>query len=218
MKIRGVEQYCNKMHKEINKILDFWFGEIKDGFTVGNRGKLWYMGGEETDNKIKELFGDLVKGASKLEDWKEIAKGRLALIILLDQFTRNVYRRTKEAFASDEYALKLCKEGLQLEQDKQLCFVHRFFFYHPLEHSESLEDQELCIKLIEQVMQEVKEENKKRVEGFLRYAKQHRDIIEKFGRFPHRNEIFGRKSTEKELEYLKSGIRFGQWGTSQIYY
>ena len=197
---------------EINKILYFWFGEIKDSFTVGNRGKLWYMGGEETDNKIRELFGDLVKraGNKELEDWKETPEGRLALIILLDQFTRNVYRKTKDAFAYDEYAQKLCKEGLQLEHDKQLCFIHRFFFYHPLEHSEKLEDQELCIKLIEQVKEEVSEQLKKRVESFLNYAKQHRDVIKKFGRFPHRNEVLGRTSTADELEYLKSGIRFGQ--------
>ena len=193
----------------ITKILDFWFGELKDGFTVKNLGKLWYMGGEETDTKIKDLFGDLIKkaGTKELDEWKETAKGRLALIILLDQFTRNVYRKTKEAFAYDDYAQKLCKGGLRLEHDKQLCFIHRLFFYHPLEHSENLEDQELCIKLIEQVKQEVSD---KRVESFLMYAKQHCDIIKKFGRFPHRNKVLGRTSTAEELKYLQSGTSFGQ--------
>jgi len=196
---------------EITKILDFWFGEINDGFTVGNRGKLWYMGGEETDTKIKKLFGDLVKKASnkELDLWKKTAEGRLALIILLDQFTRNVSRRTKEAFAYDSYAQKLCKEGLKLEHDRQLCFIHRLFFYHPLQHSENIEDQELSVRLTGQVKQEVSE-NKKRTESFLKYAKQHRDIVKKFGRFPHRNKVLGRKSTPEELEYLKSGTRFGQ--------
>ncbi|MBN4048995.1 DUF924 domain-containing protein [archaeon AH-315-M20] len=195
----------------ITKILDFWFGEIKDGFTKENRGKLWYIAQEETDNKIKELFMNLiVKAGNKELDWKQTAKGRLALIILLDQFTRNVYRRTKKAFAYDKYALALCKEGLQLKHDKELCFVHRLFFYHPLQHSENLEDQKLSVKLTEQLKQEVPEQNKKKVESFLKYAKQHHDIIEKFGRFPHRNEVLGRESTEEELKYLKLGKRFGQ--------
>lgn len=196
----------------ITNILDFWFGDIKDGFTVENRGKLWYMGGEETDAKINELFGDLVKkaGTKELDEWKETAKGRLALIILLDQFTRNVYRRTKEAFAYDDYTQKLCEEGLQLKHDKELCFVHRLFFYHPLHHSENIEDQKLSVKLTEQLKQEVPEQNKKKVESFLKYTKQHRDIIEKFGRFPHRNEVLGRTSTAEELKYLESGKRFGQ--------
>jgi len=195
----------------ITKILDFWFGEIKDGFTKESKGKLWYMGDEKIDNRIKGLFGNLIlKAANKELDWKGTAKGRLALIILLDQFTRNVYRKTKEAFAYDKYALVLCKEGLQIKHDKELCFVHRMFFYHPLHHSENLSDQELNVKLIEELKQEVPEQSKKKIESFLKYAKQHRDIIEKFGRFPHRNEVLGRKSTKEESEYLKSGKRFGQ--------
>ena len=199
------------MNEKINEILDFWFGEIKDGFTVGNRGKLWYIAKEETDNTIKKLYMDLiVKAGNKELDWKQTAKGRLVLIILLDQFTRNVYRKTQEAFAYDKYALELCKEGLQLKHDKELCFVHRMFFCHPLHHSENIEDQKLSVKLTEQLIKEVPEQNKKKVEGFLKYAKQHHDIIQKFGRFPHRNEVLGRKSTEEELKYLKSGKRFGQ--------
>jgi len=200
------------MNKEINKILDFWFGEIKDGFTKESRGKLWYMGDEKIDNQIKDLFGNLIlKAANKeLEVWKETAKGRLALIILLDQFTRNVYRKTEKAFAYDKYAIELCKEGLRLKHDEELCFVHRMFFYHPLHHSENLEDQKLNVKLVEQLKQEVPEQNKKKVESFLKYAKQHCDIIKKFGRFPHRNEVLGRESTKEELEYLESGKRFGQ--------
>jgi len=196
---------------DVDKILDFWFGEIKDGFTKESRGKLWYIAKEETDNTIKKLFmGLIIKAGNKELDWKQTAKGRLALIILLDQFTRNVYRKTKEAFAYDKYALELCKEGLQLKHDKELCFVHRLFFYHPLQHSENIEDQKLSVKLVEQLKQEVPEQNKKKIEGFLRYAKQHHDIINKFGRFPHRNEVLGRESTKEELEYLESGKRFGQ--------
>jgi len=193
----------------ITKILDFWFGEIKDGFTVKKLGKLWYMGGEETDKKIKDLFGVLVKEAEtkKLDAWKETAKGCLALIILLDQFTRNVYRKTPAAFAHDAYALKLCKQGLKLEHDKKLCFIHRLFFYHPLHHSENLEDQELCVKLTEQVTQEV---HGNQANSFLTYVKQHRDIIKQFGRFPHRNKVLDRISTEEELTYLQSAKTFGQ--------
>jgi len=196
----------------IHGILEFWFGSLEGGFTVESRGKLWYSGGKTVDDEIKKKFGSLVEKAIKgeLDSWKETAEGRLALIILLDQFTRNVYRKTKKAFASDEYAMELCKEGLQSGQDKELLFIYRLFFYHPLEHSENLEDQELCIQLSQDVLEEVPEVYKKRVEGFLNYAKQHRDLIKRFGRFPHRNEILERKSTEQEIEYLKKGHRFGQ--------
>lgn len=196
----------------INQILDFWFGELKDGFTITNRGKLWYMGGEEVDSEIKEKFGEVIEKAcnKELESWKETAKGRLALIILLDQFTRNVYRKSKEAFAYDSYALELCNEGIELGHDKELCFIHRFFLYQPLEHSEKLEDQELCIELFEKVKEEVPEEKKKRVDSFIGYAINHRDIIKKFGRFPHRNEVLGRKNTSEEVKYLQKAERFGQ--------
>lgn len=196
----------------IDKILEFWFGRLEEGFTMENRGKLWYVGGKGVDDGIKKKFGNLVEKATKreLDSWKETAKGRLALIILLDQFTRNIYRKTQEAFASDSYAQELCKQGLQIGQDKELLFIHRLFFYHPLEHSENLEDQELCVKLFQEVMEEVPEEYKKRVKSFLDYAKQHRSIIKQFGRFPHRNEILERESTKQEIKYLKKGHRFGQ--------
>lgn len=200
------------MEGYITKILDFWFGRLEGGFTKKNRGSLWYLGGEETDTRIREEFGFLVEKAAhkKLDEWKTTPEGRLALIILLDQFTRNMYRKTKQAFQHDSYAQELCREGIEKGQDKKLPFIQRLFFYHPLEHSENLEDQELGVKMMAKVREEVPEAFKKRVQKFVDYAKQHRDIIKRFGRFPHRNKVMERISTKEERDYLKEGSRFGQ--------
>lgn len=198
--------------EDIKKILDFWFGSLQDGFTKESKGTLWYMGGKETDEQIKIKFGTLVEKAAnkELDGWKQTPEGRLALVILLDQFTRNIYRKTRQAFAHDTYAQKLCKEGIRKGDDRKLAPIHRLFLYHPLEHSENLEDQELGVQKMQEVQDEMPDKFKKRVQGFVDYTKQHRDIIKRFGRFPHRNQVMGRTSTKEELEYLKEGARFGQ--------
>jgi len=169
-------------------IIDYWF----ENETI--QYKLWYT--SEPDAEIKQRFEHTIIQAKnkELDEWKEDPIGRLALIILLDQFTRNLFRKSKEAFASDSYALQLCKEGIKIKHNTQLSPIQKIFFYHPLEHSENLQDQELCIDLMSKVG----------IGGFTKYAIEHRDIIKQFGRFPHRNEVLQRTSTKEEKEYLKN--------------
>ncbi|MGI9304852.1 MAG: DUF924 family protein [Gammaproteobacteria bacterium] len=201
------------MQRDIDRVLDFWFGELRDGSTVEDRSKLWFGSDVETDELIKKEFGSLHASAVKgeLDGWRETPGGRLALIILFDQFSRNIFRGTAEAFACDPAALQLCLEGLETGADKQLAPVERDFFYLPLEHSETLAHQDSCVQRYTELMESLPAGQCERVKESLGYAVQHRDIIERFGRFPHRNRALNRDSTAEELAYLKGkGSRFGQ--------
>ena len=132
-------------------------------------------------------------------------------MILLDQFTRNIYRGDARAFAGDPQARELVKQGLATGLDKALTPIQRSFFYMPLEHSESLQDQDQCVALFEQLLEEVPQQGKAVIQSSLDFAIKHRDIIRQFGRFPHRNQAIGRSSTPEEQAYLNSGgARFGQ--------
>ena len=201
------------MDSAIQTILSYWFGEIKDGFPIENRNSVWWSGGPAIDQSIRENFGKWVTKASseKLEHWKDDPQGRMALIILLDQFTRNIYRGTSEAFAADPLALRLCLEGIDWQQDQKLSWIERAFFYLPLVHSEDLDNHRLCIQLEEKLVASVEREHQKNLQGFLDSAIEHKEIIERFGRYPHRNQVLQRISTPEELEYLREkNNRFGQ--------
>jgi uncharacterized protein (DUF924 family) len=195
------------------EILRFWFADIGDGFDVECHNRLWYSGGSAFDDKIRQRFGEQVALAlaQQITDWSQTPEGALALVILLDQFTRNIYRASANAFAGDAQAREMVRAGLAARQDRHLTFVQRCFFYMPLEHSESLSDQHQCVILFEDMLQQVPEHGKPFIKSNLRFAVHHREIIERFGRFPHRNTVLNRASTELELEYLqKGGARFGQ--------
>jgi uncharacterized protein (DUF924 family) len=198
---------------DIERILKFWFGEITDGLTVEDRNEFWFMANNQTDIKIKNEFEHLVikAGDGKLSWWEGSAKGSLALIILLDQFPRNIYRGTPKAFQFDEYASRICKQGLLEEKDKDLELIQRCFYYLPLEHSEDIKDQDMCVALYQNMKESAKKQHLKQIEYSLKYAEIHRDIIKKFGRFPHRNKILSRNTTKAELEFLsKEATSFGQ--------
>lgn len=201
------------MGAQYQDVLDFWFGEIGEEVTVTDRNKLWFRGEEETDQIIAERFQLQVSqaGLGELSGWTEEPRGTLALIILLDQFTRNIYRGLSAAFRYDSLALALCKRGLAKNQDLALTPIERVFFYLPLEHSEAIEDQEEAVFRFDRLMQTVNSAHADTFEGFYQYAVSHHDVIKRFGRFPHRNAAFGRLSTQEELEWLhKGGHRFGQ--------
>ncbi|HSG30706.1 MAG TPA: DUF924 family protein [Thermodesulfobacteriota bacterium] len=201
------------MNKYIEYVLDFWFGDIRDGLIVENRNDFWFMPNSQIDNTIREEFEELVvkAGKGKLIHWEQSAKGTLALIILLDQFTRNIYRGKREAFQFDAEALRICKAGIQRGHDRELEVIEKCFYYLPLEHSENLEEQDKCVKLFEDLLVTVDSNKVSIVKNSLDYAVLHRNIIEKFGRFPHRNEVLNRKSTNEELVFLsKQGNKFGQ--------
>ena len=201
------------MNETVNQILDYWFGEIEEGFCTEDRGKLWFAGGEEVDATIREQFGKEVELAcnNELDAWQETPRGRMALILLLDQFTRNIYRGTSEAFAHDAQAQAICKAGLDLGHDQELPYVMRSFFYLPLEHAEDPDSQERCVALYRALHAEVPEPYKEKTKSNLEYALLHRDIIVQFGRFPHRNQALGRTSTPEEEAYLAGNHHsFGQ--------
>ena len=176
------------------RVLDFWFGEEGSG-TYGTVRSEWFKKDEGFDNKIRELFGDAVEAAlgGEYSDMAEDAKGSLALIILLDQFPRNLYRATARAFAGDDRALALAGDAVGLGFDQNLPKPIQMFFYMPFEHSESLVDQDRCMALFEAANNR----------DMLKWAVAHRDIIARFGRFPHRNAALGRESTAEELAFLQ---------------
>ncbi|MFA7554951.1 MAG: DUF924 family protein [Spongiibacteraceae bacterium] len=198
----------------IEAILDYWFGDIGAGFEVSQQQHArWFGGSKEVDVAIKQQFGTLVEQALQglLQHWWQVPGGVLALVLLLDQFTRNIYRGTARAFAGDSQAKAMVVAALQQQLDQQLTFIQRSFFYLPLEHSEVLEDQQRSVELFEQLLQQAPVAGQARLQSSLKYAVHHRDIIQRFGRFPHRNKALGRQSTVAELDFLmQGGARFGQ--------
>ncbi|MDA8693846.1 DUF924 domain-containing protein [Pseudomonadales bacterium] len=216
------------MIKEAQAVLDFWFGENADDVVTG-RDKLWFSGGSEVDLQIKKQFSSLVVDAKeqRLAHWEKNPKSHLALIILLDQFTRNIYRGSAQAFSCDEQVRAICHQGLQQGFDRQLTVSERVFYYLPLEHSELIADQQLCVRLLKQLADKVERryvvgginkgvdenpnEYQKMFSSYIEYAVLHHDIIAEYGRFPHRNRLLGRQSTQAELAFLKNdGHSFGQ--------
>ncbi len=186
-------------------VLDFWFGKDTDDARIAkNKWQSWWTKTDGTDRAIEQRFGTLVADASdgKLDDWTATPRDQLALILVLDQFSRNIFRDTPQAFACDDKALGLTLMALEEEMDRHLRPIERIFLYLPLEHSESLEHQRRCVKLTEALEREVPEDWRATFESFTRYAVAHCDVIKRFGRFPHRNVILDRESTPEELEFL----------------
>ena len=187
-------------------VLRFWFGDEPDDARVANeKWQSWWTKTDETDRAIEQRFGTLVTAASRgeLDDWTATPRDHLALTLVLDQFSRNIFRDTPQAFACDDKALGLTLMALEEEMDRHLRPIERIFLYFPLEHSESLEHQQRCVELMETLEREVPEDWRETFESFTRYAVAHCDVIKRFGRFPHRNAILGRESTPAELEFLK---------------
>ncbi|MCV2885070.1 DUF924 domain-containing protein [Aestuariibacter sp. AA17] len=203
----------SKNEEVVAKILTFWFGELKDGIANPEKSSQWYEASAKFDEEVTSHFhADYQKAKlGKLDDLAEHPRGALALIILLDQMPRNMFRGKAEAFETDLHALQICLAGLEAKFDKQLAFAERLFFYHPLEHAESLEHQQLCVELMADLMNEHKGNKRDIAKVALKFALSHRNIIEEFGRFPHRNAVLNRQSTSSELFYLaEGGDRFGQ--------
>lgn len=194
--------------KKIDSILNFWFGNI-----VGNEipseahRKKWWIKNYETDEQIRSQFGYFLEMAitGDFQSWSLTANGSLALIILLDQFSRNIYRDKSHAFSQDQKALVFCLEGIKRGFDCELHPVQRIFFYMPLMHSEDISIQEKSIKCFSNLVKQFKtpEPIANMVSGSYDYALKHYEIIKRFGRYPHRNGILGRASTPEEIEFLK---------------
>jgi uncharacterized protein (DUF924 family) len=175
-------------------VLQFWFGE---GAEYGKAHKRWFEKDPAFDEAIRRRFSDLHRQQAMTRDWLEQPRDCLARIIVLDQFPRHIYRGTAAAFASDPLALEAAKHLVGEGWDRALLPVERQFAYLPFEHSESLDDQERACALYEALnaFPETADAH--------RYALAHRDIIQRFGRFPHRNAALGRRSTPEEIEFLE---------------
>ena len=198
----------------IDAILSFWFQErALTAPQIDGRMDLWFGEDQVFDHEIEKEFREDVESASagKLDHWAHEPRGRLALILLLDQFRRNIYRNTPGAFAKDKAALKLCVEGAMEKKDKDLAPIHRVFFYMPLQHAESRKVQKKSCEIYNKLAAAVSPTYKETFETIAQFAELHADIVEQFGRFPHRNELLGRADTADEAQYLSGDAPdFGQ--------
>lgn len=189
-----------------SELLEFWFGPgADDAITARRQAELWWRKNPAVDRQIRTRFEALLRSAAdrELHAWSTTPRGRLALILLTDQFPRNMYRDTPGMYAHDEQARALCIEGLETGVDQELRLIERVFFYLPLEHSENLDHQGWCVDLMRGLAREAPGDWRPIFEEFVEYAEAHRRIIDRFGRFPHRNEILGRISSPEEVEFLK---------------
>ena len=180
-------------------ILDFWFGP-GPGPASEAYVKRWFAQDAEFDAAIRQRFGSVMEAAlaGGLTTWENSARGRLALILLLDQFTRNLGRHTAAAFAGDERAQRVALEMVNQQVDQTLTADQRIFAYLPFEHGESAAWQKMSLKMYEQLRAEAGEDYQR----YLIYAQKHSVIIERFGRYPHRNQALGRASTPEEVKFL----------------
>jgi len=189
----------------IQKVLDNWF-EYDHNHAPLFENEVWWIKNKEVDETIRYQYKDLYKEAMKggLKDWLETPKGTLAYVILLDQFPRNMFRNSAKAYQSDRMALKVAKEAINNGVDKKLSLTERVFLYMPLEHSENIDDQNQSVALFEKLYEETPKEYQPLAAKFLKYAKEHQQIIQQFNRFPHRNKVLSRKSTPAEVAFLKT--------------
>ncbi len=180
------------------EILDFWFGrEGDEGY--GEFREAWFTKDPEFDREVWDRFEGAYEeaAAGRLDHWKDEAQSCLALIILLDQFTRNMFRGDPKTYATDDKAREAARHAVEHAYDRELSPYGRLFVYLPFEHSEDLEDQRFSVELFRGLAAEMGSED------LLGYAVRHLEIIERFGRFPHRNEILGRATTPEEAEFLR---------------
>lgn len=191
---------------KVNDILNFWFGtDAKRDLPDQARSSFWFGRDPSTDMLIRARFSDDLNKAiaGEYEEWQNQPRSRLALIILFDQFTRNIYRDDAKAFAYDNKALDLALQGIALEHDRNLPLIERVFFYLPLEHSESLTVQKQSVAAFQSLLAISLFETRELYENFLAYAVKHYEVIKQFGRFPSRNAALGRESTIAEQDFLK---------------
>jgi uncharacterized protein (DUF924 family) len=201
-------------HKEkVDAIVQYWFGE-SEGNIVPSKHMLhiWFDAEPKIDAEIKEKFlGEYQKTTrGEYSNWEDYPRSCLAQIIVLDQFSRHIFRNTPQAFAQDQKALDLCLRGIERQHDHLLSLLERAFFYFPLMHAEGLEMQAFSVRAFQMLVNLAFPETRGTFEKFLEYAVRHYEAVRQFNRFPQRNAIFGRESTPQELEYLKTAAI--KWG------
>ena len=182
----------------MNEVLDFWFGRSHSR-EFGKVQKKWFEKDTDFDAEVRDRFLPQYERAAsgELDSWQDSPEKCLALIILLDQFPRNMFRATAQAFATDSKALAAAQHAINNQFDRELLTVQKWFVYLPFEHSENLEHQQKSVELFRQLSGEPDSDS------VIDFAMRHFQIIERFGRFPHRNQILGRDTTPEEAEFLK---------------
>ena len=177
---------------EPEAVVEFWLHE------VGPKG--WYVAADDLDEEIRSRFGDEWRAAKAGERdfWCNGPRGTLAFLILTDQFPRNMFRGKPDAFSTDASALNAARKAVERGFDLEVKEPERVFFYMPFEHSETMEDQDLSVDLVQRKMPDTRDE-------YLPHARAHQEIIRRFGRFPFRNEALGRESTAEEAAFMKEG-------------
>jgi uncharacterized protein (DUF924 family) len=190
---------------EQEQVLEFWFGPLSaDGRADAAHAQRWWKKDAAFDALIRERFLALYDAVAngEREAWLRSARGALAYVIVLDQFSRNMFRDSPRMFEQDARALRAARAAIDSGFDRQLAFDERGFLYMPLMHSEERATQARCVALFEALRDEEQGEKRERAAGSVDFAKRHRDIVERFGRFPHRNVVLGRTSTPEEMEFL----------------
>ena len=188
------------------EILKYWFGHVEETIVPSeHRARIWFGEDKEIDEGIKSRFTGLLNDgiAGKLNSWEERAHGQLASIILLDQFSRHIFRGIPTAFDQDDKALSICLKGMRHESDHSLSLIERVFYYFPLLHSEKMGYQEQSIRAYRALVDLAFSETRVIFDSFLKFANHHYSVIQRFGRFPQRNVALGRESTKEEIAYLK---------------
>jgi uncharacterized protein (DUF924 family) len=201
-----LEMSYETMMDEAQNILDFWFGTpSEEGIAERDVAARWYRKDAALDREIRSRFLEthLALLRRERESWRDTPLACLAYVVCLDQFSRNMFRETPLAFAADAVALTVARDAIARGHDRALRGDFRAFFYLPLMHSEDLTVQDECIACFEALRDDCEGEAIKRFEDNVEYARRHRDIVARFARFPHRNAILGRSSSQEELAFLE---------------
>lgn len=191
----------------------FWFGSLDEELPAQAVIRKWFGSNPEVDKEIEQKYTSTIEQAvdGELNDWRENAQGSIVLVILFDQFPRNIFRRTERAFAYDDLAVQLAQETVEKGFDKRMHFVERIFCYLPFTHQEDEAMQHKGVALFQQLVNQASGEQYEFGVGSLKIAREHLSIISRFGRFPHRNEALGRVSNEEEIKFLANQAnRYGQ--------
>jgi uncharacterized protein (DUF924 family) len=198
--VRGEEGAV--VEKPFERILSFWFGSSAD--ETKERATRWWKKDPAFDQRIRAEFEpDLVRAMrGELDTWLDEPESSVAFVVLLDQFSRNMYRDTPEAFAQDERALGATLKGMERRFDSRLSALYRYFFYMPMMHAEDRAIQRRSVETFEKLAQEKATGFDGMLRGAADYARRHRDIVERFGRFPHRNNVLERTTTAEEAAFL----------------
>lgn len=194
------------------QVIGYWFGELRDGLADETHRKRWFKPDAAVDADIRERFAHLLPAAQsgELDRWQRSPRDALALVLVCDQFSRQIHRGSREAYATDALAMAVARKLVEAGLDQSLSLDERAFLYMPFQHSESRLDQHTAVGLYTGLRDSVPAAQQHHAEGFLDHARQHRDIVLRFGRFPHRNRTLGRESTAQEEAFLENASDYGQ--------